>query len=256
MFFSDTSMIWMDAAVGAIFGAVIGSFLATLFLRWPAGLGVAGGRSRCDGCGTVLAVHSLVPLLSFAWQRGHCVSCGARIDPVHPLMELAAAAIGGLAGAMFAGEPAVAVAGAVFGWQLLLLGALDLGHRWLPDRLNLILAATGLGFAALDGWLMLRDALAGMMAGYLTLELVRRLYRRLRGREGLGGGDPKLFGAIGAWLGWVWLPWALVCASLAGLGVAAMLALADRSLPSNLRHPLGTLLALAAWPIWIFARQG
>lgn len=249
-------MIWISAAVGAVFGAVIGSFLATIYLRWPAGQSVAGGRSRCDDCGMPVAVRSLVPLLSFALQRGRCAACGARIAPVHPLVELAAAAIGGLAGALFADYPAEAIACAAFGWQLLLLGALDLGHRWLPDRLNLILAATGLGFAALRGREALGDALIGAMAGYAALELLRLLYRRLRGREGLGGGDPKLFAAIGAWLGWAWLPWVLVGASFAGLGAAALLALPSRRFPGDMRLPLGTLLALAAWPIWIAAQQG
>lgn len=247
--------MWIGAAIGAVFGAVIGSFLATVYLRWPAGQGVADGRSRCDGCGSPIAVRSLVPLLSFVLQRGRCAMCGARIDPVHPLVELAAAAIGGLAGGLFVDCPVEAVACAVLGWQLLLLATLDLGHRWLPDRLNLMLAGTGLCFAALGGPVMLRDALAGAVVGYSMLGLARWLYRRLRGREGLGGGDPKLFGAIGAWLGWAWLPWVLVYASFIGLCAAALLALPSRRLPADLRLPLGTMLALAAWPIWIAARQ-
>lgn len=248
--------MWFGAGIGAVFGAVIGSFLATVYLRWPEGQSATGGRSRCDGCGTPIAARSLVPLLSFALQRGRCAMCGARIDPVHPLMELVAAAIGGLAGVMFADRPLEAAACAVFGWQLLLLAALDLGHRWLPDRLNLLLAGTGLAFAALGGLEMLRDGLAGAIVGYVALALVRWLYRRLRGREGLGGGDPKLFAAIGAWLGWAGLPWVLAGASIAGLGAAALLALSNRRFPSDMRLPLGTLLALAAWPIWIASQQG
>ncbi|HEX8058195.1 MAG TPA: prepilin peptidase [Novosphingobium sp.] len=248
--------MWIGAGIGVLFGVVIGSFLATVYLRWPAGQSAAGGRSRCDGCGTPIAARSLVPLLSFALQRGRCAACGVRIDLVHPVMELAAAVIGGLAGAIFADRPIEAAACAVFGWQLLLLAMLDLGHRWLPDRLNLMLVGTGLAFATLGGLEMLRDGLVGAIAGYGVLASVRWLYRRLRGREGLGGGDPKLFAAIGAWLGWAWLPWVLVGASFAGLGAAALLALPHRRFPSDMRLPLGTLLALAAWPIWIAAQQG
>ncbi|MEH3108155.1 MAG: A24 family peptidase [Sphingomonas fennica] len=54
------------------------------------------------------------------------------------------------------------------------------------------------------------------------------LYRRWRGRTGIGGGDPKMFGAIGAWLGWTVLPQVLLGACLTGLAIVAGLALAGR----------------------------
>src|SRR3546814_17595530 len=84
------------ALAGAVAGAIIGSFLATLILRWPQGRSVVHGRSACDGCGLALGVLELVPLFSALAQSGACRACGAAIDPLHWRRE----AGGGLLGAV------------------------------------------------------------------------------------------------------------------------------------------------------------
>ena len=85
------------ALLGAMAGAIAGSFLATIILRWPHGRGVLRGRSACDGCGRVLGVVDLVPMVSALVQRGRCRSCGAPIDPLHGRVEAGCAIIGALA---------------------------------------------------------------------------------------------------------------------------------------------------------------
>src|SRR6202012_4057270 len=83
--------IGMIAAVVAIIVApFIGSFLAVVALRWPQGRGVVAGRSACDSCGHTLGPIDLVPLASFAVLRGRCRYCGARIDPLHAVVEVGA----------------------------------------------------------------------------------------------------------------------------------------------------------------------
>ena len=74
----------------------------------------------------------------------------------------------------------------------------------------------------------------------------------LRGREGLGGGDPKLLAAIGAWLGWQ-LPFILLGAGLLGLAAVLLMRLRGEAVAATDRLPLGTLMALAAWPIWLWS---
>jgi leader peptidase (prepilin peptidase) / N-methyltransferase len=237
------------AGFGAILGLIIGSYLATLALRWPSGEAASQGRSRCDGCGRMLGWPELIPLLSYFARRGRCGSCGARIDPVHPITELAAALIGALSLALHPGLEGLA--GAIFGWTLLLLAIFDIRDFWLPDRLTLPLVAIGIGAAWLFGMPLLRDSLIGALAGFLLLLAINIGYRALRGRDGLGGGDSKMLAAIGAWLGWQMLPFILLLASATGLLAVLFAALQGRKTKATDRLPFGAFLAVAAWPLWL-----
>lgn len=232
-----------------ILGAVFGSFIATLAIRWPEGRSVATGRSACDACGRTLRAVELVPLASYLLLRGRCGGCGARIAIRHVVIEALGLAIGVSAG--LAAPGGAGVAAAACGWLLLALGAIDLAAFWLPDRLTIALALVALagGVAGIAPDLSARAI--GGVAGFGGLWLVAAAYRRVRGRIGLGGGDPKLFGAIGLWLGWRALPLVLLIASLVGLSVVLVLAAGGRRPAATDRLPLGTLLAGAAWLCWI-----
>lgn len=239
--------LWV--AIGAGLGLIAGSFLATLVLRWPQGRGIATGRSACDHCARPLGVTELVPLLSFLASRGRCRTCGGAIDRRHPLIEAGMAAIGALA--LWVAPGMAGLAGALFGWLLLTLAALDAEHHWLPDRLTLPLLILGLA----AGWAgvppSLGERLIGAAGGFGALWLIGAAYRLLRGRVGLGGGDPKLFGAIGAWLGWQMLPFVLLLAAVAGLLAVLAMRLRGEAVTATTRLPFGTLLAVAAFPVWI-----
>ena len=239
-------------ALGALAGLIAGSFLSTLVSRWPAGRGL-GGRSECDTCGRSLKAIELVPLLSYAVQRGRCRSCGTTIAAVHPIMEIMCALVGGAA--LSFGPSAESCIAAVAAWLLVALAVLDLRHLWLPDRLTIIFALVagggGMLFAIPPAPV---DRIIGGAAGFLSLALVGSGYRLLRSRDGLGGGDSKLFGAIGLWLGWQALPLVLLAAtSLALLGVA-LLALRGARVDATLRVPLGSALAVAAIGYWFVSR--
>ena len=241
------AVIW-PVALGLL-GAILGSFIATLVVRWPEGQSVMTGRSACDGCGRQLRWFELVPLASFLAQRGRCRRCGAAVDSRHPVVEALALAIGASAG--WAAPGAIGIAGAVFGWLLLALAALDFDTLWLPDRLTAPLAAAGIVAGALGLEPPLGDRLIGAAAGFGGLWLVGWAYQRLRGRQGLGGGDPKLLGAIGLWLGWRLLPAVLLVACLVGLGAVAWRLLTRRPVGGSDAMPLGTLLAIAAYAAWL-----
>lgn len=238
----------MWAVALGVMGAIVGSFLATIAIRWPQERSVMRGRSACDGCGQTLSARDLVPLLSWAVARGRCRGCGARIDPLHPMIEAGCAAVGIAAGLAAAGP--AAVAGAGFGWLLLVLAVMDARDFWLPDPLVAALALV----AAAGAWVAppdLGERVTGGVGGFAVLWLIAAGYRRWRGREGLGGGDPKLFGAIGLALGWRLLPAVLLIAGLVGLGWVAFQRVRGRALAADDALPLGTLLAIAAYPAWL-----
>lgn len=165
-------------------------------------------------------------------------------------------AVGGAVLGVWAGlaQPSIgaAVLTALFGWQLLLVAVVDAEHFWLPDRLTFPLGATGLLAAATLEAHRLADAVIGAAAGFAALWLLALTYRRLRGREGLGGGDPFLLAAIGTWVGWEGLPAVLLWAGLAGLSVVAGRAAGGRPLSAADRLPFGVFLAVGGWLTWSF----
>lgn len=243
-----TDLLW--PLLLGVLGAVIGSFLATLVLRWPEGRSVLRGRSRCDGCGAVLKARDLVPLLSAAVLRGRCRRCGAAIAPRHWQIEAGAVLTGVLAGVAVPGP--VGLAGAVFGWLLLALAALDMAEFWLPDALTATLALAGLGSTLLGVAPDMTERLIGGIAGFVVLWAIGVAYQAVRKREGLGGGDPKLLGAIGLWLGWRMLPVVVFLAALTGLAIVLFGMARGKGASLGDRMPFGALLAIAAYPAWLF----
>lgn len=210
------------------------------------------GRSACDTCGHGLGAAELIPLVSALLLRGKCRHCGAAIDQRHLVIELAAALVGAIALGVSPGF--AGLTGAVFGWFLIALIALDTTHYWLPDRLTLPLLVIGLACGLANSDPPLADRLWGAAAGYSSLAAIAFLYRRLRGRDGLGGGDPKLLGAIGAWLGWQALPFILLGGSLLGLAIVLVRWLRGQEVSATDRLPLGALMAVAAFPAWMWFR--
>lgn len=233
------------ALVGGLLGLVAGSFIAVLTGRLPQGRAPTG-RSTCDHCGTVLGPFDLVPVLSFLWLRGRCRYCGTAIATRHLAIELAAAAIGAALLWRFPQLSGLLVA--LAGWWLLALIVLDVEHFWLPDVLVLPL----LGLAFVVPGPALPDRLWGAAIGFLGLWLVGALYRALRGRDGLGGGDPKLLGALGALLGAWSLPFLITGAALLGLLLAGWDAARGRAITATTRLPFGALLAgMALLLLWL-----
>jgi len=242
----------MGIVFAGLIGLILGSFIATLVLRWPVGRSVLG-RSQCDGCGRALGALDLVPLLSALASRGRCRTCRAPIDPFHWRVELASALIGSTALALLPGT-----AGwlwALFGWLLLPLALLDARHFWLPDRLNLLLGLIGLLVAGpmLDTSLI--DRWVGAVICGLMLAAIAEFYRRVRLKDAMGGGDPKLVAAIGAWIGWQALPLMLLLASLGGIFWAVMSQrkgdrpLAERQVPFGVFACTAAFAAVPLWPL-------
>jgi leader peptidase (prepilin peptidase)/N-methyltransferase len=236
---------WFLLTLLTILGAIWGSFAAALCSRWPKGEGVVVGRSRCEQCGKGIASYDLVPVISYMLLRGKCRFCGQKIGARPIVIELAAALIGAVSLLLL--PPDQAVAAAIFGWLLLPLVILDFDHLWLPDRLVLVLAAAGLAVGShLTPDLAMFHRVIGAVAGFASLELIRRSYKLYRKQDGMGAGDPKLFGALGIWLGWQALPLLLLAASVIGIAFAAWHAVRGHEQKA---FPFGSYLGVAAWLI-------
>ncbi|WP_374763343.1 prepilin peptidase [Yunchengibacter salinarum] len=254
----DTSLPPWAIAMVLMVAPFMGSFAALVADRLPEGRGWITGRSRCGACQHPLGPRDLVPTLSFLARRGRCRYCGAPIPRHLPLMEGAALLIALLAVLTASGAVALAMAG--LGWWLLVLARIDLTHWRLPDSLTLPLVPIGLALA----WALpeVRDPLARNGAeaviwhlaaagfGFLLFEGLRRSYRALRGREGLGGGDSRLMAGAGAFTGPLALPLMILMAALSALLVAGIARLAGRTVTAGTALPFGPVLALALWLTW------
>ena len=221
---------------------------------------LATPRSACPHCGAPIRAHQNVPVLSWLLLGGKCANCRARISPRYPLVELGTAVLSAAVVWRF-GWHWQAVAALLVTWALVALTVIDLDHQILPDSITLPLL--WLGLLASLAWSSglappiptdPQSAILGAVAGYLSLWSVYWAFRLLTGKEGMGYGDFKLFGALGAWLGWQMLPLVLLLSAFAGAVVGIAL-IAVRGRDRNIPIPFGPYLAAAGWIAMMWGPQ-
>lgn len=253
------------ATLATLLGLFVGSFLNVVIHRLPRmmerewhaqaaelrGEAIGAGerfnlatpRSRCPHCGHLIGAIENIPVVSYLVLRGRCRHCSAPIGKRYPIIEALAAALSGYVAWHF-GFGLAAAGALLFLWAMIALAFIDLDTQLLPDQLTLPLLWLGLAFNLVDTYTTLPAAVVGAMIGYLSLWSVYWLFKLATGKEGMGYGDFKLLGAIGAWLGWQALPLTILLSSLVGaiIGVCLIVfARHGRSVPI----PFGPYLAIA-----------
>lgn len=144
---------------------------------------------------------------------------------------------------------------AILAVVLIVLAVLDFRTYRLPDALTLPLVPLGLlARLLLDGTGGFWDGVVGAATGFSSLFLVSRAYRALRGREGLGLGDAKLFAGVGAWLGVALLAPTLFISALLGLIYALSLRLLGHDISSKTIIPFGPFLCAGFLLMWVVQR--
>ncbi|MDX1573480.1 MAG: A24 family peptidase [Methylophaga sp.] len=202
-------------------------------------------RSRCPQCGHGISALENIPVISYLLLRGRCRGCQAPISIRYPLIE----ALTGVLSAVVAwhfGFSWVCLGALLLTWALIALTFIDVDEQLLPDSITLPLLWLGLFFNLFSSFTTIQSAVIGALAGYLSLWLVFHAFRLVTGKEGMGFGDFKLLAALGAWLGWEFLPVIILLSSLVGAVVGISLILLrqhQRSQPI----PFGPYLAAAGW---------
>jgi leader peptidase (prepilin peptidase) / N-methyltransferase len=153
-------------------------------------------------------------------------------------------------------SPPIIALSAVLGSALLLLSTIDLRTLRLPDRITLPLTFVGPLLAYGFGWGGLLWHVASAAAGYVVLVAFAYAYAALRGRDGLGRGDAKLFAAAGGWLGMECLPSVLLWATGIALAMVMFAALLRLPISGTSKIPFGPFLALGFWLVWLFGPLG
>lgn len=253
-----TPLLAASLAPAIAMGAVIGSFMSVVAARVPPlVLDSPGGRvrltrlfstlswpgSHCSGCHAHVRWWDNIPVLSYLLLRGRCRNCAHAYGGKYVLLEMGGAAAG-LASAWLYGWSTQGALCFLFLSLLLVLSVIDLEEMLLPDVLVFPLLPLGLAYQAWygEGWV---SGLLGALAAFAVMWAIGASYRLARKIDGLGQGDVKLAGALGAWLGISAIPFFLVGAFASGLLVMTGFMLAAKA---DARNPLpfGPFLALSA----------
>ena len=238
-------------AASALMGLLVGSFLNVVAHRLPRGESVVSPPSRCPACGARVLPRDNVPVLSWILLSGRCRACRAPISWRYPMIELANGVLWALA---FLRAPSWGdfFSGAFLCSAGLALLSIDAEFQILPDAITLPGIAVGL---ALSFFSVRRTPLQAAMAAALGaggLYLLAFLYEKIAGQEGMGMGDVKMLGMIGAFLTPSGVLVTILLASLAGSVVGVTLILAKGG-DGKTRLPFGVFLALGAIAAWFFA---
>jgi leader peptidase (prepilin peptidase)/N-methyltransferase len=154
-----------------------------------------------------------------------------------------------------------AAAGIALTWTLIVISVIDIDHQIIPDSISLPLIWAGLFlslFHPLAGAQVLfvdpQTAIAGGLAGYLSLWSIYHLFRLLTGKEGMGYGDFKLLAALGAWLGWQMLPLIILLSAVVG-AISGILMIVIKRHKRSVPIPFGPYLAAAGWIAMLYGPQ-
>ena len=237
------------------FGLCLGSFLNVCIYRIPIDRSIVRPPSSCPQCGERIRFYDNIPVISYIFLLGKCRYCRKQISLRYPIVE---ATTGLLSLAIFIryGLSHEYFLFLLFVASLVAISFIDLQHQIIPQIISLPTILIGLAaisvFELNDiSWL---DSLIGIIGGWGVFYLFGRIFKWLRGKEGLGGGDATLLAMIGAWTGWQALPFIILISSLTGTFIGGgSLLLGGQKLSQ--RIPFGPFLALGALIYLFFGRE-
>ena len=217
----------------------LGSFLNVVAARLPEGRSLLHPPSSCVACGTEVAWRDNIPVVSYLVLRGRCRGCGEQISVRYPAVELFTAVLVAACFLRF-GLSGEAFVGAFFAAALVVLSAIDVERRILPDRIVLPSAAIVLAahvVLAPERWL---EWVLAPIGASLFLFAALLAYPK-----GMGMGDVKLCLLLGAALGKLVLV-GLMVGMLAALVPAVVLLALHGAAARKMAIPFGPFLAFGA----------
>ena len=199
-------------------GCCLGSFYNVVVHRLPSGSSIVRPGSHCPQCKHPIAFYDNMPLLSYLILLGKCRYCRAPISIRYPIIE---ALTGLLTLFLFRhyGFHAQFFIELLFVSLLVVITFIDLDTYLIPDVLSLSGVAAGFALSFLSIRLTWWDSLLGILLGGGFFYLIAVGYQYIRHQDGLGGGDIKLLGMIGGFVGWPGVVFTVLAASVVGTAV-------------------------------------
>jgi leader peptidase (prepilin peptidase)/N-methyltransferase len=235
-----TAAIWLVL----VFGLAVGSFLNVCITRLPADESVVTPGSRCRACRTPILWFDNIPAVSYLVLGGRCRQCRSPIGVRYPMVEIITALAFALQAYVHLPDVPMVVARIVLSAILVALFWTDFETHRLPNLFTIPGTAVGLAFSLFlpPG---IAASLAGVALGGGVLLLLRWVWLRATGVEGMGLGDVKMLAMIGAFLGWQQVLVVLFLSSVSGSIAGLLLVARGRSMKSSI--PFGAFLAAAAF---------
>jgi len=248
-----------------LFGLIVGSFLNVCIVRLPHGNSIATPPSHCPRCKEPIRFYDNIPLVSFLILRGKCRHCSEPISWRYPLVEL----MNGLFYVLIVQEfwlSGEALLVMILCSSLIVITFIDYDHQIIPDVISLPGMVVGLALAPffmssladplpfhlgrllphagpwLTGFL---NSLIGLLAGGGPLFAIGWLWEKLRKIEAMGGGDIKLMGMVGAFIGWKGALLTIMLGALTG-SVVGIALIVFRKHEMEKVIPFGPFLAVGA----------
>jgi len=246
-----------------ILGAIVGSFINVVGLRWGTEE-TLGGRSHCTSCGKNLSWYELVPVLSFLFLRGKCRKCGAKISWQYILIEL-------WTGLVFTSVFNVIAPSDLLSTIYYLLFTLifsiyivifiyDWYHKIIPDEL----VYTAILLSVVSRWLSVSSTL-DWLAGPILFAFFGLIWLLSKGRA-MGFGDAKLGLSVGLLLGatqgfsaivlafWIGALGSLIFIFLNKVGLPAQAGFIKgaKGLTMKSEIPFAPFIIISAWISFVF----
>lgn len=184
-----------------IFGLLVGSFLNALIYRLPRDINIAFPRSSCTQCNKLIYWYENIPILSYVFLKGKCSGCQSKISVLYPFVEFIVACFA------FSIAPKNLEPDSLLNFffyfsifcAFLVHFIIDLKHQILPDSITIYMACVFLLLSIFNK--PLAFWLIGGLIGLGFPLIVTWIFYKIKGQVGLGGGDIKLYGVLGIYLG-------------------------------------------------------
>ena len=254
VFINISSFSFVDLIIIAIFFLSVGSFCSSIIFRLAPNspFSLYKIRSSCPSCSKKIDIINLIPLVGFLIQKGKCKFCNSNISKFYLFTEIFFLLIGILLVYNY-GISLSTIIYTIIIFCFYILFVLDYKYLYLPLYINLLIVLIGVTFNAkfqlfLDetflilGITPISFTLYGFFFGYSSLWFINFIYKFIKKKDGIGGGDFILFGGIGSIHGPIALPLILLIGSFLG---CLYFIFSKKS--SNSMLPFGSFLILSSF---------
>ncbi len=230
--------------LSAIIGGCVGSFLNVCIYRIPRNISIINPSSYCISCKNPLRFYHNIPLISYIMLGGRCAYCKESIPIRYFIVEAIMLILSTLLYHVYGFTPLYA-ANLIFSSALVAVTFIDLEHRIIPDIISIpgMIAGLIMSFFILD--ISPFESLIGLLTGAGGLLVVALAYEYVTKREGMGGGDVKLVGMIGAFMGWKGAFTSIFLGSLLGTIIGITIMVIEKK-DLKIAIPFGPFLSIGA----------